>query len=95
MSRRESSDSWEVGRIIHEEAIKILQRDGVDSYNKWSERDRNPIFLRDSQNFSRLGTVHMAELAKKEGWTVNQFLREHLLARAQGQAVRKEIEKNK
>ena len=35
------------------------------------------------------------ELARKEGWTVNDFLHEHLLARAQGEAVQKEIEKEK
>ncbi|PIU86998.1 hypothetical protein COS66_03150 [Candidatus Berkelbacteria bacterium CG06_land_8_20_14_3_00_43_10] len=93
--KKENPDGWEVSKILTQEAIKILEENGLIPYKSWFKQNWSPLNQRDSQNFSRLGTVHMAKLAKEEEWTVNQFLREHLLARAQGEAVRKEIENEK
>jgi len=88
-------DDWYVNKILITEGLKILKSEGIEKFNKWFERDWLPIMEKDEQNILKYGTVHMAELARKEGWTVNDFLHEHLLARAQGEAVQKEIEKEK
>ena len=85
-----SLDAYHISKIYFEEAIRILKSEGVVVYNKWYKNN----YLQNLRG-DKHGTIHLSEYARKNNLTNTEFLREHLLARAQGEAVKKEIEKEK
>ena len=85
-----SLDAYHTFKIYFEEAIRILKSEGVVVYNKWYKNN----YLQNLRG-DKHGTIHLSEYARKNNLTNTEFLREHLLARAQGEAVKKEIEKEK
>lgn len=89
-TKEESLDSYYTAKIYFEESIRILRNDGLNAFKIWYQNN----YLQNLKQ-SKHGTIHLSEYARKNGMTNTEFLREHLLASAQGEAVQKEIEKEK
>ena len=89
-TKQDSLDAYHVQKIYFEEAIRILKQDSLETYKKWHKNN----YLQNLRA-NRHGVIHLSEYARTHNMTNTEFLREHLMARAQGEAVRDEVEKEK
>ena len=89
LTKNSSLDLYYTQKIYCEEAIRILKNEGLTSYNRWYKTN----YLQNLRE-NKHGIIHLSEYARNNNLTNSEFLRLHLLARAQGEAVKKEIEKD-